>query len=108
MGGKAIHELDMLYLHLNRMLLIIWSLIIFYFKLLKSYCFRNWHPTYTEVNTLPSVKSLTKVVHQPRNQGGRRIAVLNKLFMKNITDIMSTGSSSIDIVGRGIEISKVR
>lgn len=69
--------------------------------------FRKWHPTYSEMNTLPSIKSLTKVSHEPGKRGVRRIAVLNKLFMKHITDLMSTGSSGLDIVGRGIEISKV-
>lgn len=56
---------------------------------------------------MPTVKSLTKVNREPGKQGARRLAMLNKLFMKNITDLMSTGTMAMDIVGRGIEISKV-
>lgn len=55
---------------------------------------------------MPSVKSLTKVKNEPGKRGVRRIAMLNKLFMKNITDILSTGTVSLKVVGQGIEISK--
>ncbi|CAG9564113.1 unnamed protein product [Danaus chrysippus] len=44
---------------------------------------------------MPSVKSLTKVKCEPGKRGVRRIAMLNKLFMKNITDILSTGTVKI-------------
>lgn len=57
---------------------------------------------------LPSVKSLTKTQKESGKRAIRRTAMLNKVFMKQITDIMSTGTVSMDIVGRGIEISKVR
>ncbi|XP_052743668.1 putative ribosome-binding factor A, mitochondrial isoform X2 [Bicyclus anynana] len=57
---------------------------------------------------MPSVKSLTKIKYEPGKRGVRRVAMLNKLFMKNITDIMSTGTVSMEVVGRGIEISKVK
>lgn len=56
---------------------------------------------------MPSVKSLTKVKHEPGKRGERRIAMLNKMFMKNITDLMSTGTLAMNVVGYGIEISKV-
>lgn len=56
---------------------------------------------------MPSVKSLTKIKYEPGKRGVRRKAMLNKLFMKNITDLMSTGTMSMHVVGRGIEISKV-
>lgn len=56
---------------------------------------------------MPTVKSLTKVNREPGKQGLQRLAMLNKLFMKNITDLMSTGTVAMEIVGRGIEISKV-
>ncbi|XP_060805485.1 putative ribosome-binding factor A, mitochondrial isoform X1 [Amyelois transitella] len=70
---------------------------------------KRWHhPQYSETNMMPSVKSLTKMQHEPGKRGVRRVAMLNKLFMKQITDIMSTGTVSMDIVGRGIEISKVK
>ncbi|XP_015108389.1 putative ribosome-binding factor A, mitochondrial [Diachasma alloeum] len=38
----------------------------------------------------------------------RRLNVLNKLFMTHITDLMTTGEVSGQIVGRGIEISRVK
>lgn len=38
----------------------------------------------------------------------RRITVLNKLFMKNITDLMATGAMAESITGLGIEVSRVR
>lgn len=57
---------------------------------------------------MPSVKSLTKIKFEPGKRGIRRVAMLNKLFMKNITDIMSTGTVAMQVVGRGIEISKAR
>lgn len=56
---------------------------------------------------MPSVKSLTKTQHEPGKRSVRRAAMLNKMFMKQITDLMSTGTVSMNIVGRGIEISKV-
>ncbi|KAJ8717166.1 hypothetical protein PYW08_005565 [Mythimna loreyi] len=69
---------------------------------------RQWHPTQAfAVNALPSVKNLIQQKHEPDKRGQRRIAVLNKMFMKQITDLMSTGTVAMDVVGRGIEISKV-
>lgn len=38
----------------------------------------------------------------------RRVVVLNKLFMKHITDLMASGETSVDIIGHGIEITKVQ
>ncbi|XP_053614882.1 putative ribosome-binding factor A, mitochondrial [Plodia interpunctella] len=70
---------------------------------------KRWYPTQSmDTDILPSIKSLTKVQHEPGKRGVRRVAMLNKLFMKQITDIMSTGTVAMDIVGRGIEISKVQ
>ncbi|XP_028029385.1 putative ribosome-binding factor A, mitochondrial isoform X2 [Bombyx mandarina] len=69
---------------------------------------KHWYaPSMLEFNKMPSVKSLTKVTHEPGKRGIRRVAMLNKMFMKHITDLMSTGTVSMDIIGRGIEISKV-
>lgn len=56
---------------------------------------------------MPSVKSLTKTQKEPGKRSIRRAAMLNKMFMKQITDLMSTGTVSMNILGRGIEISKV-
>ncbi|XP_069675683.1 uncharacterized protein [Periplaneta americana] len=36
----------------------------------------------------------------------KRTAILNKLFMRHITDMMATGEVASDIVGRGIQISR--
>lgn len=41
-------------------------------------------------------------------QNFRRIAVLNKLFMRHITDMMASGEVANEILGRGIEISRVK
>lgn len=38
----------------------------------------------------------------------RRVVVLNKLFMKYVTDIMATGEISDVILGHGIEITRVK
>lgn len=66
---------------------------------------------YNSEKKLPTLTSATSFV-QPSNGGGkqslRRINVLNKLFMKNITDLMATGSVSEDLLGRQLEISQVK
>lgn len=41
-------------------------------------------------------------------QGIRRINMLNKLFMRNITDLMATGSMAEELLGNGIQISRVK
>ncbi|XP_041984408.1 uncharacterized protein LOC121736980 [Aricia agestis] len=70
---------------------------------------KQFYPVHSiESNAMPSIKSLTKTEKEPGKRGIRRMAMLNKLFMKNVTDIMSTGTVSVNIVGRGIEISKVK
>jgi ribosome-binding factor A len=38
----------------------------------------------------------------------RRIQVLNKLFMRNITDLMATGEVSTELLGKGLQISRVK
>jgi hypothetical protein len=42
-----------------------------------------------------------------QGQNFRRVAVLNKLFMRHITDMMASGEVASEIFGRGIEISRV-
>ncbi|XP_050079314.1 putative ribosome-binding factor A, mitochondrial [Anopheles maculipalpis] len=56
---------------------------------------------------LMPAKSLANSNRQGK-ESNRRIAVLNKLFMKNITDLMATGSFASDLYGYGIQISRVR
>lgn len=83
-------------------IMILWCYVFICFN------FRQWHPTQpVEEDALPSIKSLTKVKHEAGKRGLRRTAMLNKIFMKQITDLMSTGTVAMNVVGRGIEISKV-
>lgn len=67
---------------------------------------RRW--VYNE--NLPKIESVNKLSN-PKGQGkesNRRITVLNKLFMKNITDLMATDSFSKSIVGYGIQVRQLR
>lgn len=41
-------------------------------------------------------------------EGNRRITVLNKLFMKNVTDLMASGIFAEKLFGHGIQISTVK
>lgn len=52
---------------------------------------------------LESVKKLSDGKGQGK-ESNRRITVLNKLFMKNITDMMATDSFSKNIAGYGIQV----
>ncbi|KAL4119126.1 hypothetical protein QTP88_011978 [Uroleucon formosanum] len=58
------------------------------------------NPTFEEL-----MKQTTK--NNAGRQTSKRLAVLNKLLMKNITDLMATGENSDKLVGYGLEISKV-
>ncbi|OWR54682.1 hypothetical protein KGM_214658 [Danaus plexippus plexippus] len=67
-------------------------------KMLNPKSKKRWYPNESLEVNMPSVKSLTKVKNEPGKRGVRRIAMLNKLFMKNITDILSTGTVSLKVV----------
>lgn len=56
-----------------------------------------------------STKSVSSVINDPSSQRRTpmRVSVLNKLFMTNITDILAAGSTSTDIIGRGMEVTNV-
>lgn len=69
--------------------------------------YRNWFPGQKDLELLPSVKSLGKTQNEPGKRAIKRSAMLNKLFMKHISDMMSTGTVAMDVVGKGIEISRV-
>jgi len=56
---------------------------------------------------LEGVKKLSDSKGQGK-ESNRRVTVLNKLFMKNITDLMSTDKFSANIVGYGLQISTVK
>lgn len=52
---------------------------------------------------MESVKKLSDSKGQGR-ESNRRITVLNKLFMKNITDLMATDRFAKNISGLGIQV----
>lgn len=58
------------------------------------------NPTFEEL-----LKQTTK--NNAGRQATKRVHVLNKLIMKNITDLMATGENSDQLIGYGLEISKV-
>lgn len=70
---------------------------------------RGWFnaPGQSTFNQFTSAKSISNPLGVQKHTN-RRITVLNKLFMKNITDLMATGTMAEEIVGRGIEISRVK
>ncbi|KAH8418913.1 hypothetical protein KR222_004442, partial [Zaprionus bogoriensis] len=41
-------------------------------------------------------------------QNSRRMSVLNKLFMTHITDLLATGEGSESILGRGMQVTRVK
>jgi len=62
-----------------------------------------WYKSEEESN-FPPVPRTSGSKH---GQNFRRVAVLNKLFMRHITDMMASGEVANEILGRGIEISGV-
>ncbi|XP_053599151.1 uncharacterized protein LOC103573065 isoform X2 [Microplitis demolitor] len=66
---------------------------------------RKWYPDQNEKMS-PTLPSSPQKLVSPLVT--RRVTVLNKLFMKYVTDIMTTGEVSADVAGLGIEISRVK
>lgn len=65
--------------------------------------YQTVEPTLPNTSYISAKTSIaTKITGNPR-----RSLVLNKLFMKHITDLMATGEYSSQIVGYGIEVNKV-
>jgi hypothetical protein len=62
-----------------------------------------WYKSEDESN-IPRVPRTSASKH---GQNFRRIAVLDKLFMRHITDMMASGEVANEVLGRGIEISRV-
>lgn len=57
---------------------------------------------------LPVSSSFTKdLFNKPTRENTRRLAVLNKLFMMHITDLMTTGENASRFAGYGLEINRV-
>lgn len=66
---------------------------------------RRWH--YEEFPKMVTASKLSNADGQGK-EANRRITVLNKLFMKNVTDLMATGVFADVLFGYGIQISTVK
>lgn len=61
-----------------------------------------------ETPTMPNPYTFSKGSVEGKTSGNsRRAKVLNKIFMRHITDLMATGDCAIEILGHGIEINRV-
>ncbi|EFA06539.1 putative ribosome-binding factor A, mitochondrial [Tribolium castaneum] len=64
---------------------------------------------FSEVGMLPTVESFSKGSLEGKFSGNaRRVSVLNKLFMRHITDLIATGEYSSEFEGHEIEINRVQ
>lgn len=68
---------------------------------------RRWYQDGPSTPKLVTAASLSNPARQGKN-APRRVHVLNKLFMKHITDLMSTGETADVLVGRGLQVSHVK
>ncbi|CAH1979692.1 unnamed protein product [Acanthoscelides obtectus] len=57
---------------------------------------------------ISSPEIFSKGASDGKHGDSRRVAVLNKLFMRHITDQMVTGQYASEILGHGIEVNKVK
>lgn len=64
---------------------------------------KNWHFNIM-ANRKPKCRNVFENVHRPT----KRQNVLNSVFIKNITDVVSTGDVATEILGYGIEITGVK
>lgn len=56
---------------------------------------------------MPSPELFSKGSFEGKSSGNsRRATVLNKLFMRHITDQLATGICADEILGHGVEISR--
>lgn len=68
--------------------------------------FRKHH--YNEAPILPSAESFSKGAFEgKKSQSSKRVTVLNKLFMRHITDLMATGENAEKFANFGIEVNRV-
>lgn len=67
---------------------------------------RRW--VYNE--NMPKMESATKLSSTLKQgkEANRRVTILNKLFMKNVTDLMATGMFAEKLYGYGLQISTVK
>jgi ribosome-binding factor A len=56
----------------------------------------------------PNPQKISNPTGEYGKAANRRIIVLNKLFMKNVTDLMSTGEFAEKLFGKGIQISTLK
>lgn len=64
---------------------------------------------YNDTPILPSAESFSKgAVEGKKSTNSKRVNVLNKLFMRHITDLMATGENARQFAGFGIEINRVK
>lgn len=68
---------------------------------------RRWYQDGPSTPKLVTAASLSNPARQGKN-APRRVHVLNKLFMKHITDLMSTGETADVLLGRGLQVSHVK
>ncbi|XP_039960788.1 uncharacterized protein LOC120774965 [Bactrocera tryoni] len=79
---------------------------------------KRWYPS-NDVNTSNSTRqrnaemfNSAHITKSTSSGGGknttRRMVVLNKLFMKHITDLLATGEASESILGRGLQVTRVK
>ena len=74
---------------------------------------KRWFPSIDSTHTSsPTIVFNHSQIGKASNSGGknatRRMTVLNKLFMKHITDLMATGEISESILGKGLQVSRVK
>lgn len=82
---------------------------------------KRWYPSAQDVSSSgygsgyqpPSVIFQASQFGKSSNSPGskhntRRMSVLNKLFMTHITDLLATGESAESILGRGMQVSRVK
>jgi hypothetical protein len=57
--------------------------------------------------SLPKMENPMKLSSTARQgkESNRRVTVLNKLFMQNVTDLMATDSFAEDLFGYGLQVS---
>ncbi|XP_011176746.2 uncharacterized protein LOC105208544 [Zeugodacus cucurbitae] len=79
---------------------------------------KRWYPS-NDANTSNSTRhhnaEMFNSAHITKSTGSgggknttRRMVVLNKLFMKHITDLLATGEASESILGRGLQVTRVK
>nr|XP_014086573.2 uncharacterized protein LOC106615066 [Bactrocera oleae] len=79
---------------------------------------KRWYPS-NDLNTSNSTRQrnaeMFNSAHITKSSGSgsgknttRRMVVLNKLFMKHITDLLATGEASESILGRGLQVTRVK